>query len=293
MNNEEVLPKWMEKDLVSELRFAEAYEALSSKQRSWIKKNIAFLFSWYGYISKDEQSCLSAWRQGFRSLKLSYPKEWAFLYVDSNAISPSQCIAALFPPLTAGVKKVFALGLKENEMWTKSLLSALELAGLEDVYQADFNTLNMLLDFLAKGKKEGIIIFLGNNIPAEYWFKYIKDNPYIKLQSLICPKRGGIWVDGLQDWDFEALRFLQPSLDLAVWSKENLKLPSSWNITSGTWEDFLRQEYDVLYVPKDKIESAIGNAFFVFGPGQECNWIWPEFTHQQCFTTKVALTSNS
>ncbi len=291
--NEEVLPQWMESNLVTEPNFAEAYESLSAKQKSWIKKNIAFLFSWYGYISKDEQRCLSIWRQGFQSLKLSYPKEWAFLYVDKNAVSPSQCVAALFPPLTAGVKKVFALGLKENEMWTKSLLSAFELAGLEDVYQGDFNTLNMFLDFLARGKKEGIIIFLGNNAPSEYWFKYFGDNPHIKLQTLICPRRGGIWVEDPQTWDFEALKFSQPRLDLTVWSEESLKLLSSWNITSGAWEDFLRQEYDVLYVPKNKIESAIGNASFVFGPDQECNWIWPEFTHQQCITTKVALTSNS
>jgi len=273
--------------LVSEEAFDWAFSRLGATERAWIKKNIAQLHTLY-FDQAGGSSCWErSWSQGFYSRQEKTPCRASAVCFPADFHSPARMVAAVLPPLASGAKRFCAVRVGTGDpSWDPILLGALELAGVEEVYDMD---------------------------PERYrqWLEMAGGDPSVRLELLedeqgILDREGGlaggalrlppvrelgIWFQESGQWDLAALQSAHPGIRLMCGSAEKSCLPQGEKTFLGSLSEFAAQGFDALYVPKHLFREAMAHCCRVLGPGQEGCWIWPEISGQHFAQTKLCLSS--
>lgn len=138
---------WLEPWRVPDHALAQAYNTVSALQRAQLKTALAFQFELCQRVQPDlvSHSQHNA-RTGFDVSVEKRPLPWALAVVDSAFASPARLLAALTPALLAGVPQVLVAFIKNSaQPIPAAILVALELAGLEDLFELSEEQCRMLL----------------------------------------------------------------------------------------------------------------------------------------------------
>lgn len=283
MISELVLPDWATSFEVQESRFARAYADHSAEQRACLKKNISQLYTWYAAYPYDCQKKYSVFHSGLKSAVWEQHSDWALFVVEDFFLSPGQLLAAVLPAIMGQVREILLVRLKSSDRgWSSSQLVALELAGIENVFEFDWSHIESLMFFLQNWSLNGSTFLLEG--PRDNLFARSKSplNLSSVRKRFKDQFKAGLWVDKTHfgDFDFAQLAWAQPNLAVNVWMDEDfqVQLPAGWMKAVGSWADFLAQGYDVLYIPCfEQAQRALqSSAFLCLGPGQEACWLWPD-----------------
>ncbi|GAB7022673.1 hypothetical protein [Salidesulfovibrio brasiliensis] len=124
-------PRWLADRVPDDSRFADAYDSIAPERRALLKTCIARLWEWRGAERVSARQSIVDYRAGFTASDSVRPLDCAVIILDDSSPSPADLLAGLVPALAAGVLHVLALHVGSG--WTDAQLTALELAGQEDV----------------------------------------------------------------------------------------------------------------------------------------------------------------
>lgn len=279
--------------------FAAAYDVVSAEQRAWLKTAIARLHIWYGENKTASIDRVAAWRQGFISEERVEPLSWALVALEPDFRSPSRLLAAILPPLLAGVEQVLVArvhdGRKDHKPWPARLLTACELAGQELALDLTREQMGALAKTLAEDSGAGLVLSLEEgrdpDNPAVAWLPVEARKAGVAVWRPRWDGRIGIWAPARADWNWEALAWSHPDAELEVWGAKRKGLPKAVTMRKGNIGDFLGQSYCAAFVPSDGQAEALDGIPLVLGPGHEGCWLWPDLEAGLCRRRCVAWTS--
>ncbi|MCF8109552.1 MAG: histidinol dehydrogenase [Desulfohalobiaceae bacterium] len=287
--HESLLPDWAQQFLISEELFTTAYAQLGLQEKTRLKKCIASLQTWYDHTRVQSLGTQTDFAQGLQVWTRERPRDWMLVHIDAHAASPAVLLATILPPVLAGVSEVVVCSQRGSLPYPNSFLTACELSGMETILSLPESGLPDLLQAMHRRSSSGALLALQAASPAHDSSDMERDTrspvPAYRLQG---PRTAGLWVDAAQDWDFEALRFAHPELEIEIWSEQSLELPGSWPRQCGPFQDFRQAGFDALFVPLRHVQASMGWAPVVLGPGQEGSWVWPEFCWRMCMSKQLA-----
>jgi len=155
-------PSWVDGRIVADDAFAQAYAAVSDRQRAWLKTTIARHQALYGFPECDAGSARFSLRQGGAVSVHSRPADWCIAVLGKNYASGPRLLAATLPALLSGVRAVCVVRIGADDSWPAAVLTACELAGIELV--ADMTpdaAVSLIQEVHARGR--GRVMLLGNH----------------------------------------------------------------------------------------------------------------------------------
>ncbi|MFW6054336.1 MAG: hypothetical protein ACOC9D_00415 [Thermodesulfobacteriota bacterium] len=282
------LPDWIYRYLIPDSQFEAAFAAVSLQQKSRLKKLIASLHSWYGQTRILASVAQIDYRQGLQAGFSQRPRDWSLIRLDRDAASPALVLAAVLPLVLAGVREVIVCKDRADRPFPFALLAALELSGLETVIECPRPAAEDLLAELSAASSSGAVVSLFESGQERAGQELrIRSSGKISEYTLTGPATGGLWIDDPEQWDFESLRFAHPNLKITAWSERIQNLPVPWPQKQGTIFDLRQAEYDVLFLPEERFETAAAWAPVSLGPGQEGSYVWPDFSLEICYSNRV------
>jgi hypothetical protein len=293
------LPEFALENAQDDSAFAAAYDVVSAEQRAWLKTAIARLHIWYGENKTASIDRVATWRQGFISEERLEPLSWVLVAMEADFRSPSRLLAAILPPLLAGVELVLAVrvhyGRKDHNPWPARLLTACELAGQELALDLTAEQMGDLAKTLAGDTGAGLVLSLEEGRdparPAVGWLPVEARKAGVAVWRPRWDGRIGIWAPARAEWNWEALHWAHPDAALDVWGPKRKGLPESVTMRKGNIDDFIVQGYPAAFAPSDAQAEALDGIPLVLGPGHECCWLWPDLEAGICRRRSVAWTS--
>lgn len=284
MGEPHFLPSWLDKHLISDQAFGQAYESLGDRERGLLKACLARLF--------DRHPPRPGWRveetgnprAGFLTLAHGASLDYAVLVLSPEFSSPSRLLAALLPLITAGTPEVLVAftragkAAKDPSPPAPALLTALELAGQEQACLLFPEAASRLAEACRRARGAGLAVFLGGT-PGPEWGSF-PGRMGAGLRLLAAPEaaEAGVWMDNPDDFDLAALRFAHPDLRFFVWGPCGRLPDKGFSRRKGDMDRFCAEAYDAVYVSEEHMAAYLGAAPLVLGPGQESCWTWPELT---------------
>jgi len=259
------------KHLVPDDRFAAAYDRLDPRHRALIKKQVAQLYACLDRCPQSNSKLKINYDQGFSRISAIRPLAWTVILVDPGYLSPSGLTACCLPPLLAGVEDTAVICTGGD--WPDHLLTALELSGHEAVYCMSADEAADVVRGAVKTGRSGAVLHLGSQ--GEGLTSGLRAAPGQKFWRDPGPLKAGVWAYDAP-WDYKALAFSHPDTRFDVWHPSQDVLLEGSGFRQGGFVEFLANDYDVLYVPAEHMDLAVETARWVFAPGQECMWSWPE-----------------
>jgi hypothetical protein len=277
MTSQSLVPERLLRRMVAEAAFDDAYAAVPDDRRAWLKTCIACLCSRYGESRTTFETHLLSHPSGFACRTGVSPLEWGVLFLGDGAVSAPSILAALLPLRLAGTREVVVVRVREkrdkNDIWPAPLLIGLELTGQEAVLDLTLKEARLLLDSLCKGEGRGTTLFLGSGKEVESLAGRCASIPRVFCWQGALPLEVGVW-NAPCCFDLDVLAWAHPQARLRVWEEDS----TDHREASQRFEAFLAQECELLCVPSDKIEAALGRAEVVIGPGGEGCWVWPDLS---------------
>lgn len=274
-------PDWMLERLVPDEAFSQAYEALPGERRAWIKKGAAQIHAFVGPMRDSREMRCVSHRQGFDSRAVSAPADCAVIFLDSTCVSPVQVAAAAVPMVLSGARKICAVRIEEDETpVADDVLAALELVGLEAVFQVNEAGARAFMEMLVESGNAAVLFFGCGAAVTSMAVAAGYAAPPLKLFKPFVVERLGIWAGAGGDWDWDALAWAHPCTMFEIWgAREALPdLPPCFTRRRGSFKSFLDEDYPVLYVPQERLMDTAGLASLVLAPGQEGCWAWPDLS---------------
>ncbi|MEF8824634.1 MAG: hypothetical protein V5A74_11040 [Desulfohalobiaceae bacterium] len=272
--------------LVPESAFDEAFDRLDPADRAWIKKNIAQLHALYAHGGCTARREEREWSQGFQSRLKQRPFSRAVVCFPSSFLSSPRLIAAVVPPLAAGVQRCCAVRIGGGgASWEPRLLGGLELAGVEEVYDPDRERFRQWSKSVA-GDPKTRIVFLEE--PAEGSVVGSGGGGPVLLPEV---DRLGIWFDNEEQWDLDQVRKAHPGAHLLLSgpAAPSAEYPRE-RVVEGSEDELFAADPDALFVPSSLFDKALSRCCRVFGPGQEACWIWPELRQEAFLRSALCLS---
>lgn len=268
MEETTVFPEWLNGLLLPDATFASAYAAVSSQQRALFKTAIARAHAILG--PQRDRDCLTSrsLRQGVDVAISTAPASCAVVLFDSDS-SPAFVLAALVPAFLAGVPEVLAVHVGDDAP-SKEMLTALELAGQEDVAVMDADRCFELL--AETDAADGLRVCVAGSQGASC--VPIPEVAGLALWRAPVPGTLGVWLgdhaDDEEGVDADAIAFCHPhvALDLCHASEQD---------DGPLFEDFLAR-HDVVFVPEQRLVQSLPWCSLVLGPGEESAWLWPDLS---------------
>jgi hypothetical protein len=263
--------------------FAGAYLSVTDRQRGLLKKCIAQQFSWQGMATAVERSGQVRHASSLKIWHRSQPCKWVLVVVDGIDGSPAQLLAALLPPLLAGVPLVAAL--HRSWQWSDAQLVAMELAGIETVFAAKGpDLLSMLIGELVSHSPRGSLVSLGSDGLAIDTFA-LSLSAGLGHVALRPARRFGMSAGPEPSWDLDALSFCHPGAELVSLPGD----PSGSDGGLGPLSAIGSADFDALLVPEDLAAEALEKARVALCPGQECFWAWPDLRMETFWNTAAGF----
>lgn len=277
---EDCLPSWCEGSLIDSREFSRAYNNISSTKRALLKKQISELTKWYNFykyaLDKEEKTLY--WTQNWVTRVYKRPLDSVFIGLFEEFASPALLLSAVLPPKIAGVNKVRVFKYTKNRHpWADSLLLALELAGIQEVYNFSVPEVKDLLKEIQRyGIEYGWISF---EQPQDFNYTLLGEGYLFGTEviPLVVPRKCGIWIEGPDLPDFESLEFAHPRIDCEIWSGKDQvlnDLPDNFARKDGSWEEFCQKDFDLVWAPKHLHREVVSKFPVVLSSGQESSWIW-------------------
>lgn len=287
--HEPLLPDWAQQFLVSDELFSTAYAQLGLQEKTRLKKCIAGLQTWYDNTRVQALGTQTDYAQGLQAWTRERPRDWMLVHIDADAASPAVLLATILPPVLAGVGEVVVCSQRGSLPYPDSFLTAFELSGMETILSLPASSLPDLLQAMHRRSSNGALLTLQAASPAHDSSSMELDaRSPVPVYRLRGPRTAGLWIEDVQNWDFEALRFAHPELEIELWSGHSLELPVSWPRQCGSFKDFRQAGFEALFVPLSHVQASMGWAPVVLGPGQEGSWVWPEFCWTMCMSKQLA-----
>ncbi|NDV19753.1 hypothetical protein GO013_10010 [Pseudodesulfovibrio sp. JC047] len=272
---------------VDDTLFAQAYAETAAPHRALLKTCIARLYDWYGGGSRRGGRVERSWRGGFDSLHAFQPVDFCVVLCDAAMESPARLLAAVVPALTSGIANVLVVRHGDG-VWPSSLLTALELAGHDQVVDMSSDQISALLDELATGSASGLIIDM---TASETDLVRLHPLPSrISVFSPVFEKNIAIWMDTDTPIDLDALAFAQPDVSCVVAGAEGFFPSEKFTYIGNDFNTFLAAIEDVVFVPQPLVNDVLMRSRIVLGPGHEGCWMWPDLRPEQFHIHRTAWT---
>ena len=255
--------------------FAAAYEAVSATDRGRLKGLIAALYA----VSPPRRSlrttrCL-AHDSGVCFRETLEPRSTAVVLLDRGFVSSAKLLAALLPAMTAGVGRVVVLRVDRGP-FPESLLTALELAGVEDVYAASPSQAGDLLAECVVRAPDSLVLCFGPQATA-----LAQATPLVRWDAVPGWEAARFGLCAAFDSEAEtkidaALQLLHPGCTVERLGDEGFTAEAA-------------QRCDALIVAEADLERAAAHHRLVFSASYAGFWLWPELDHALCLRRNLAL----
>lgn len=259
--------------------FADAYDRIPDLRRAQLKTAIAGLYAMYaGRVPAGRLTAEDLSPAGTVFSRLA-PKSWTLVCIDATFASPSRLLAACLPALCARVPNLAVVRLNAKTSWPPALALAMELAGVENAFDCGGADFSGACASLAIRAGSGLVCDLGTapsimagEVPAEIF------RPR-------CGRRIGVWEEGGEACDLDALAFAQPDCDVSVQGNDGRG--------KDAFDDFLGQGYDAVWVAGYLARPALSGAPLVLTPGRETFWAFPELFPERFLDARLAMLEDS
>jgi len=192
-------PQWLEPLLLTDARFARAYEALGDQRRARLKRVIAAQ-----YALHPPRPALHAQNRELLTCGLAHEharaaRPFVLLLCEAGLDAPALFLAALLPVLTARPEEVLVARLGSRAEVPDSLLAACELAGQERLAALGPRQMERLLREAAASGLPGLVVHQDSpafrRIFAASAVRAALDVSPLALCPLRPPLRPGVWRD--------------------------------------------------------------------------------------------------
>ncbi len=267
--------------------FAQAYASISPTRRALLKSCIASLYAMRpGTAVRDRQS-VDGYGPAGSVLFRQAPLAWTLVVTDGAFASPARLLAACLPALCARIPHVAVLRAGAGSPWPLPLALALELAGVEDVFDAPGldatgSEREALCADLRNRLGPGLVVDLG----AKPFL-----SPGDAAQDVFRPGAGrglGAYAPEGTHWDFETLAFAHPDRPIEVYGPGYDGRPGCAAMPGG-FEDMLAKGYEAVYAPAPLAAKALRRVPLVLTPGREAFWFWPGLVPERFLDRRAAL----
>lgn len=254
---------------IDDAHFAHAYDAVSEGDKAAFKRCLAAHYAAMPpqAATRFEQVVL---RDGLRVSRRISPADAVLVLLPDAPVSPLKLLAALMPALTRGAGAT-AVVRPEGSAWEDGVLTALELAGQEDVFAPSQTAVARFFSDAAKAGRTVVVIDLaqgasGFAVPAG-------------IRVWRAPTVPAIAVffagDEQADCDLAALARMHPDSRLAAWNAPRRAKGVSGR--KGSLEDMLAASPDAAVVPVEAVDTVSRRLPLTLGHGCEALWFWPGF----------------
>lgn len=269
-----LLPQEWNRYLVSQDEMARSYHLTGDLNRSWMKKFIAYLCSFYGIDSRLETIESVVHKASFTHIRKTQPVPLAAVFAYTNQGEWNRLLAAAIPAITAGTEETAVFLIKQGQQEpSPDILTSLELAGIENIYLVEISQAESAAEVLAETGKAALMNLCQDN-KADGMDRKLSSNPkYLKLSSQ-PDMRALIWADGINVWNYEIISWANPSMQCTVAGPEADKAPDNFVRTDAPLQELLEQPFDVFFGPDDIFKSC--NIPRGFSQDMEPFWIWTE-----------------
>jgi hypothetical protein len=165
------------------------------------------------------------------------------------------------------------------------LLGGLELAGVEEVYDAAGEEFEAWVQTLT-GEPSMQAVFLEGLEPQRFYGSSCSG-----IVHLPAVQRLGIWFQDAEQWNLPALRMAHPEVRLFFGGPAApCEASERERAVDASPAEFFAWDLDALFVPSSLFQEATALCRRVFGPGQEGCWIWPELSRDSFLRRTVCLS---
>jgi hypothetical protein len=293
MSEPSAFPSRLLECLVDDEAFALAYDATPPEQRARLKTLIAGLHALYGRRTLLAAGSESVLRHGGVVRDRSRPRSWTLLILGAGFLSPVRLLAALVPPVAVGVPDVAVAVLDGPGNPPPVLLTALELAGQEQVYRLAPGQAGELVRTLGRSGRPGAVLALDEGAAAAVPWAGLPAHPFSLAWRPAWDGRIGIWAGDGEPCDLDVLAWGHPDAALEVWGADARPDGGHATVRQGEFADFLAAGYAVAAAPPPRHEACLGAIPLVLGPGQEGTFLWPDLLPEAFLVRHVALSGGA
>jgi len=270
--------KRLAKSRVDDALFARAYDAVREEDKSAFKRCIAAHYADSPPAPADRLE-RTGHRGGFSVSRLARQADVVVVLLPPTAVSPLKLLAALMPARTgAGATAVVR---NDDCVWEDGVLTALELAGQEDVFAPQPSALDR---FFADAAKAGLSCVVLDLARGESGFTVPQT---VRVWSAPAASSLAVFCEEGSTFDLSMLVRLHPDSRCIAWNPPR-KTRGVTGRTGGLLE-MLDSCPDAAYVPAERLDIALDLTPLSFGPGGEALWFWPtlcasffQFVHIGC-----------
>jgi hypothetical protein len=264
------LPESFDAWRISDAMFAKAYQRTGDRGRAFIKSAIAAAFQACQPTATASVAISARFHGGETRSEETTPRPWYALALGSEVESPAQLVAALIPAVAARIPHVLVFRPKARSGWPHTLLTALELCGVEQVFSPSMRDFESCLGILRDNFGRGGLACLG----AEPFWKKVAafTGSGVRTHWLASPgQMGQLVVPGIA-WDQGTIEFAHAGVELAVYG-DAFALAASG--------------HEVVLAP---YAAAPQSARLVLEPGREALWDWHDLPRELFFDRRLVYS---
>lgn len=273
---EGIYPAWLDQRLVSDFRFARAYNSLGDERRALIKGLVArhYRLQHCGPSQVEQSEAFGI----FDRKLVRQPVPFVLILVDALFDAPALMLAALLPALCARVPQVLVARLGKGA--PDALLVACELSGQERLATLGPVQLQRLLFELAVGSAPGAVIHPDTEdfrrMLAKPALRQALDASPLRLLPLRAPRLPGLWRDAAADFPPADVALLYGALNFEEQGAAPGQLNQS-HADDAAWQYFAAVPRDLLLAPA----ARAGQSRAALTASGEClgMWRWSKLQH--------------
>ncbi len=262
--------------LVHDDAMARAYEHITDRERAWMKKQIAHLCACYTPADTLVQECISQTLGGLSRRTISTPLDFVGAILDGNHFAWNKILALLVPGIMYNASQIGILILADSSDHIEpELLTALELAGIEDIYCLPRENVPDLFQILTQENKGHLFVSQALTSHIQPDVKGVGRCGFTPLPRE--PKlKAGIWAGPNQDWDWDTISWANPDVEFVVSGENSGHAPQGFKSLDLDRSEFINLDLDVFYGPAELFREC--QAPLGLSPGMESCWVWPGIT---------------
>ena len=259
-----------------------AYEALTARERSWIKATLALAESAHGTRPAENDNRTLQAEHGLIRLSRTRPAAWALCVPGEGFASAPRFAAAIMCARLAGIENLLAVWpLTDAAACSPALLTVLELTGIDQAYTLaappSLPFWRSLADNLGKFGSDGRLLYFG-----------ARNELHVSLRELADERSWPLWTDRPPRLKLDT-QARKNALDVAAihWAHPDAE-PYAAQFDSGSG-----QACTVLYTAKTEsgIFATPGQTALTLGPGLEGCWLHPDLSPDFFLTRQTAILS--
>jgi len=262
--------------------FAAAFDAVRETDKAAFKRCIAAHFADAPPAPLGRLERI-AHRGGFTVLRAVRPPVCVALLLPAAPVSPVKLLAALLPARTSGAAHV-AVVRPAGWGWEDQVLTALELAGQEDVFAVTPEVWARCCADLAKVGGPCAVL----DLQAGQGRLAVPDG----IQAWRAPAAPSIGVfyeeegEGVPVDPAVLVRF-HPDSRITLWNAPRRTRGAAGR--RGTFAAFAAARHDAVFVPEARLSEALEHCPLALGPGGEAHWFWPGLDARLLGQTRIGF----